>query len=258
MIKQLIIVGLLGISISALAGIEQPDSPMGLLWYNTLEQQQADELTPPKRVENSATSIAHLSYQQKMAIFRKAVNEALNKSLITHDPKDYARYIELQNLASANASKWTWGMQKAYLDHPELDYRVQHPTEQSASNIARAERLKKQIAAVKFYAKDYGLMFFYRGQNKIDQQESVIVQRFAKKYGMSLLGISMDRTVLKSIQQNKVNQGQAQKLGIKTVPALVLYNAKTKVVKPVLYGFATQDKILTRLYALFNQYQNLE
>lgn len=228
--------------------------PKGKLWYNIDEPIEEPEQPKPKP---QPVVMPELTATERMEVFRQATTEALNRAIEEPTVENINTYRVLQNIASERASNFTWQWQRARLSNPELDYEVQHPTGQQASNQYAKSMAQSQEDAIRSF-KGYGLIFFYQGDNILDRQQSAIVADFAKRYDLPLLGVSMDGVVLDSIQNNKINDGQAETLGVTIFPALILYNAQLNKVQPVIYGYATQDKIAQSMYAISKDYKNLE
>ena len=82
---------------------------------------------------------------------------------------------------------------------------------------------------------------------------SVFVRRkaIADQYGIELLGITLDGKTLATIRDNKRNDG---KLNIQTSPALLLVNPKTNSIKPLAYGFISQEELLGRFLNVATDY----
>ena len=99
-------------------------------------------------------------------------------------------------------------------------------------------------------AQTQGLLFFYRAKNPYDQREIPIVLVFCRKFNFSLIPIRVDGEVSPELRDSRVDRGQAQALGVRYFPALLLVNPKTKETKPVAFGLTTQDVLSTRILAV--------
>ena len=231
-----------------------PNAPVGTLWYNTDEDIEPMLPPPPKQ----KAPMPQISYVQKMKIFQQHFDEVKTRAIIEPTIENLKAFQQMTNLASEMASNFTWQHGKMRLAHPEVDYAVSHPAQQIGANTYDAEMTKAQEKAVHQFSKNYGLMFFYKGHSMLDQQQSQILNNFASTYKISLMGISMDGAVLNSIKNSVVDQGQAERLGIRTFPAIVLFNNETKKIQPVKYGFATVDELLRAFYALSKNFKDLE
>ena len=100
------------------------------------------------------------------------------------------------------------------------------------------------MRAVRSLAEEvWGLFFVYNGNESIDKALAPSVQQFADQHGIELLGVTLDGTTLDSIHHTRQNQ---QHLDVPFSPALVLVNPKTSDMKPLAYGFISQENLLGR------------
>ncbi|VCY00739.1 hypothetical protein BANRA_05559 [Klebsiella pneumoniae] len=82
-------------------------------------------------------------------------------------------------------------------------------------------------------------MFFYRGREAIDGQLVQVIKNFRETYGLSVIPVSVDGVINPMLPDSRTDQGQAEQLGVKFFPAMMLVNPK--VAKPLSYGFISQD-----------------
>jgi hypothetical protein len=86
-------------------------------------------------------------------------------------------------------------------------------------------------------------MFFYRGREAIDGQLVQVIKNFRETYGLSVIPVSVDGVINPMLPDSRTDQGQAQQLGVKFFPAMMLVNPKSGQVKPLSYGFISQDDL---------------
>jgi conjugal transfer pilus assembly protein TraF len=55
-----------------------------------------------------------------------------------------------------------------------------------------------------------------------------------------------------------MDQGQANRLGVRYFPALLLVNPENQRVSPVAYGLTTQDVLMERIKQVANQFKGDE
>ena len=101
----------------------------------------------------------------------------------------------------------------------------------------------EQRKAIATLAQHYGVMFFYRGREAIDGQLVQVIQNFRETYGLSVIPVSVDGVVNPLLPDSRMDQGQSQQLGVKYFPAMMLVNPKSGQVKPLSYGFISQDDL---------------
>lgn len=67
------------------------------------------------------------------------------------------------------------------LEHPELDYNLQHSHYNGTVRNQLAADFADQRRAIETLAQHYGVMFFYRGQDPIDGQLVQVIKTSAKR-----------------------------------------------------------------------------
>ncbi|MDY1815607.1 conjugal transfer protein TraF [Klebsiella pneumoniae] len=102
----------------------------------------------------------------------------------------------------------------------------------------------QQRQAIARLAEHYGIMFFfYRGQEPIDGQLAQVINGFRDTYGLSVIPVSVDGVINPLLPDSRTDQGQAQRLGVKYFPAMMLVDPKQGSVRPLSYGFISQDDL---------------
>ncbi len=220
---------------------------LGWRVYN--EPKEAKPALPKKELapvpENKTTRV--MSATEQLEWFQKQHKEA--KAAATIDPRNkekVKRLVELNQYIASESSKIGMTFKQILVEHPELSYTLEHPTEQSARQPYLAELKTKRENKVREMArKGWGLFFIYEGGDSITKQLAPSIQAFADDYDLELLGISDDGNMLSAIRENKPNNG---KFSPQFTPALLLVNPNTKEIKPLSYGFISKTKLLQRFY----------
>ncbi|MCQ6628929.1 conjugal transfer protein TraF [Escherichia coli] len=85
--------------------------------------------------------------------------------------------------------------------------------------------------------------FFTGGQDPIDGQLAQVINGFRDTYGLSVIPVSVDGVINPLLPDSRTDQGQAQRLGVKYFPAMMLVDPKQGSVRPLSYGFISQDDL---------------
>lgn len=232
----------------------EPKKAIGWHWYNEIQQKEQrknkeekennDQKNENKKNEKSAMA--------QMAYLRQEVREAKARAVLHPTIENMRSYLILQNFVTNQATLFTQAWKQTLLAYPELDYGVLHPIQSSAQHVIYAETSRKEKEAIKVFSEKYGLFFFYRGNNPLDQALAPIIAGFSQENGISLIPVSMDGKLIEVFDQNQngqdnqVNNGQAEKLGIKYFPALILVDPKNQKVIPINYGFISDSELHRR------------
>jgi len=225
--------------------------PPGFLWYNLPKPQ-----TTPKK---QGVSFKSLSYTDRDAVLRFYTMEALHKVRFTHRLEDERVFLAMQDYWLREATTHGKLNQKALLYYPEYDFSVTHPTSAIGTQLNDAVRAKKHAEIIKNMASTHGLLFFYRADNPYDQKEILIIKDFSDRHGFSLIPVSVDGGRSPLLKDTRIDNGQADALGVRYFPALLLINPKDGgQVTPVAYGLTTQDVLATRIVSVATQFKGVD
>jgi conjugal transfer pilus assembly protein TraF len=217
----------------------------GWRWYNepTAPKKQAHKKAETPSVTLTRTQT--LTPTEQMDWFHSYYQDTLNDAAInSQDSTKVEKAMLLNQYVSNKSSEFGMTFKKVLLDNPELSYTKDRPTEQAArSTYLSLERNKKMRAVRTLADAGWGLFFVYKGQEEIDIALAPSVQQFATEHGIELLGVTLDGVALPAIVQNRQND---QHINVPFSPALVLVNPGTGEMKPLAYGFISQDDLLGR------------
>jgi conjugal transfer pilus assembly protein TraF len=222
--------------------------PAGFLWYNL-------EKNPKTENQPKGIPFNQLSFTQRDAVLHFYTLEALHKARNTHSIKDMRIFLSLQDYWLKESTRFRLLFQKTMLAYPQYDYQVTHPTSNLGIKITDEVRELQQQNLINSLAKSHGLLFFYRGKSPYDVKQAPIISDFCKHYGLSLIPISVDGMLSSELENSRVDQGQANRMGVHYFPAVLLVNPKTQQITPVTYGLTTQDVLAQRLVFAANQFK---
>lgn len=238
MIKALIVT-LLGLQILTSYASERP---VGFLWYNLPVNAKVQKESRPQ-----GKPFNQLSFSERDAVLHFYTMEALHKARQTKKVEDMRAFLSLQDYWLAESSRFKALFQKTLLAYPQYDYTVTHPVSQAGVRLTEERRERLHLKRLKHLADTQGFLFFYRGQSAYDLKQIPILLDFCKTHQFSLIPVSVDGVKAASLPNTRLDSGQANQLGVRYFPALLLANPRSGKTKPVAYGLFTQDMLLTRL-----------
>ncbi|EDU3771100.1 type-F conjugative transfer system pilin assembly protein TraF [Salmonella enterica subsp. enterica serovar Minnesota] len=210
----------------------------GWQWYNEPAKSPAQETTEKPAQVRQETDI-----MQKLATLQAATKRALYEAILYPGTENFVKYFRLQNYWTQQAGLFTMSAKKAMLAHPELDYNLQYSHYNGTVRNQLAADQAEQRSAISQLAERYGIMFFYRGQDPIDGLLAQVINGFRATYGLSVIPVSVDGVINPMLPDTRPDGGQAQRLGVKYFPAMMLVDPKQGSVRPLSYGFITQDDL---------------
>ncbi len=248
--KRLTLLLMLSLGLSQAALADAPPA-IGWHWYNYVDS----PVDHPAKSKKKPVDLSQLSPTQALEIIKQGYQEALNQAVIDPNEENVKQYLAMQEWMENQSSLFAAQYPKVLLDYPQLDSRIQHPTEQLATQVVGEKVSADQRAALKALAQSNGVLFFYRGGNSLDELMAKIMQQFASINQIALIPVSMDGNVSASFPDSRIDHGQAAKLGVQAFPAVMLVNPDTHQVQPVMYGFATMDELLQRFLLIANNFK---
>ena len=253
---------LLLLGLTSLAHASPNQEPQGWRWYNEPKPVKIKKQTPPEppkpQASMSTTPAAKpkartLTATEQMKWFHNYMAEVQNDSVINSTDVDKVmEFMYLSQFVEGKTTEYGMSWKEALIKDPSLNYRLEHPTEALARQTQNAMTKQKKINAVQeMQQQGYGLFFVYNGEAPLDKVLAPSIQDFATQYKIELLGISLDGVMLDSITNNRDNQG---KLDIDATPALLLVHPSTNDIKPLAYGFISQEELLGRFLNVATDY----
>lgn len=227
--------------------------PPGFLWYNLSKE--------PKQViphKEKGISFQKLSYTDRDAVLRFYTMEALHKARHTKKVEDMRAFLSLQDYWLKESSRFKALFQQTMLAYPEYDYAVTHPTSNLGAKLTDELRESQTLELINRLAKSHGLLFFYRGKSPYDLKQIPIIVDFCQRFNLPLMPVSVDGVVSHELMNSRMDNGQANRMGVRYFPALLLVNPATLRVSPVAYGLTTQDVLMERIKQVVNQFKGEE
>ncbi len=198
--------------------------------------------------ENSPNSEkAILDPIQKMADLQEQVKQSLDLAILNPTVDNVRNYITLQNQLGERAQHFSEVWKTVLLNYPELDFSLQHPTNNMAKQIDLDQTHQQEDVAIRRLAQHSGLFFFYRSTCPYCQKFAPIVKDFSERYHLSVVPITTDGVSLPDFPHSHRDQGQAARLKVTMEPALFTVDPESHRIIPVSYGLLSEDELRQRL-----------
>lgn len=172
----------------------------------------------------------------QMDAVRATIKRALDQAVLNPTKENIKNYKVVQDQLSRQAEKFSNKWKEVLLENPELDYSLIHPTNNAGRMIESDQNHAKEDAAIKQLASTSGLFFFYHSTCPYCRSFAPIVKQFAEAYGIKVIPITTDGISLPEFPNSYINQGQAQRFGVRVEPALFAVNPYTEKAFPITYG----------------------
>ncbi len=222
----------------------------GWYWFDDPK----DDLKKSK--DDSQGQIKTISPEGQVLLARQKIKNALDQAIIDPTPENVEKEIILENQLSERANVFANIRQQVVLNHPELNYSLIHPTNNTALQVYHEKESLKKIEVIKDYAKHSGLFFFYRSTCPYCRRFAPIVKHFSETYHINILPITMDGIPLPEFPQSRTNSGQSMQFNVTVEPSLYAVDPNTGKYFPVAFGLTSESELFERLYNILTRYKD--
>ena len=199
---------------------------------------------PPVVDEGTAT--------ERIAAMRKALEEARAEAILDPTPAKVAAYLRLQQETLQRAAVFSDAFRRTVWATPELDYTLRRPVGALAKQVWSDGRRRDRDTALARLGERYGLIYLGHAGCAGCKVFGPLLRAFASRHGLDVLAVSLTGAALEGWPEAVADNGRAARLGLGNapVPALVLFDTRTKRVVPVGFGVMAEDDMAERIYAL--------
>lgn len=206
-------------------------------------------LQEPKVADKQETNTPAVSSTAVMEQLTKIHTEALNASILNPTTQNILRERMLAILYLDLAQRYQERAQMVVNENPNINYLLKHPADDAAQKLQESlddENLSKRIMGL---TKTHGLFFFFAGDCHHCKAFAPTIKRFAQRFGFEIIPISLDGKNLPEFPNSKKNNGQAEKLGVKTLPAVFAIDPKNGPAQSILlsYGNVSVKELTDKL-----------
>ena len=229
-------------------GAEETSS-LGWHFYCDRSQEETEE---EAKVTKASPPVQPPNATERIMATRRALEEARAQAILEPTPKNVTAYLRLQQEALQSAANFSDAFRRAVWANPALDYTLKRPVGALAKRLWTEERRAEREGVLKGLGERYGLI--YLGSEKCPgcRVFGPLLRAFALRHGLEVLAVSMTGGAIEGWPEAVPDNGRAARLGIKApvLPAVVLYDTKTRQALPVSFGVVAEDQLAERIFAL--------
>lgn len=239
------------VSMHSFAALTQPRAH-GFHWYSPEPREKEQKIIP------QAPTAPVSPYEQLMEVRRQTLNK-LAQALIQPSFEATYDYMKAQQVYAQKNQKFVQYWQQVLLVHPELDYTLHFPTDNSA--VAMRNDAQNQLIeeVIHHSSKIYGLILFYRGKSAISQNMAMHLLPFVQTYHFSMISVTTDGEFIPGLPNPKhIPEREVEKtmnLKARYMPVLFLVNLKTQKMSPLSYGFVSLTELKERFLDVATQFK---
>ena len=226
-------------------------SGASLGWHFYCDRQEEE----PQRVEPvpaPSSGQTDRSATERIEAMRKVLEEARAEAILDPTPAKVTAYLRLQQETLQRAAVFSDAFRRTVWATPELDYTLRRPVGALAKQLWSDGRRQDREAALARLGERYGLIYLGHAGCAACRVFGPLLRAFAIRHGLDVLAVSLTGEALEGWPEAVADNGRAARLGLGNapVPALVLFDTKTKQVLPVGFGVMAEDEMAERIFAL--------
>ena len=231
-------------------GGQAPNSGRSLGWHfycdRAEEPEQAEPALPPPSPGPAQSAT------ERIEALRKALEEARAQAILDPTPAKVTAYLRLQQETLQRAAAFSDAFRRTVWATPELDYTLRRPVGALAKQVWSDQRRVDRDRLLARLGERYGLIYLGHAGCAGCKVFGPLLRAFAARHGLDVLAVSLTGEALEGWPEAVADNGRAARLGLGNapVPALVLFDTKTKRVLPVGFGVLAEDQMAERIFAL--------
>ena len=229
---------------------EAPGSGGSLGWHFYCDRTEERERVHPAPVPPSTGQDQPAT--ERIEAMRRQLEEARAEAILNPTTGNVTAYLRLQQETLQRAATFSDAFRRTVWATPGLDYTLKRPVGALAKRLWSDERRVEVAAALARLGERYGIIYLGHPGCAGCRVFGPLLRAFATRYGLDVLAVSLSGEALEGWPEAVPDNGRAAKLGLAgaPVPAVVLFDTKTKKVLPVGFGVMAEDQLAERIFAL--------
>lgn len=238
------------------------DAERGWYWYEQLPKEEQEKFVE-KLVKEQPTVIQEsakvsqepqghkpedkpLSNAWFRANFQGYMDAAIDNP---YDKEAMRTYLYLEKFMRDRATAFGYERQKAVYNDPFLDASSKRPTANFGMKTMSRAANGNRDALLKAIGDKSGIYFFYRSDCPYCKQQAPLIRGLEREFSFEIKTISLDGQPLPNSPWDsfQTNQGQAEQLGVRQVPAMYLFNPENNSIELVAQGLQSLPQLKKRV-----------
>ena len=231
------------------------DTGSSLGWHFYCDREEERPEAEPAPIQPPTEPLAANDGQsatERILTLRRALEEARAEAILDPTPVKVVAYLRLQQETLQRAAAFSDVFRRTVWATPELDYTLKRPVGALAKQVWSDERRQARDTALARLGDRYGLIYLGHAGCAGCKVFGPLLRAFAMRHGLDVLAVSLTGAALEGWPEAVADNGRAARLGLGNapVPALALFDTRTKRVLPVGFGVLAEDEMAERIFAL--------
>jgi len=179
---------------------------------------------------------------------QRALEERRHIAIMRPTEINVRRYMELEAQVVSRASVFADVAQRIAWASPELDPTLQgRPVNAKALEVFDSLQLAQRSQSISTLGRDHVLFFFFRGDCPYCHALAPTLAAFQARHGIKVVAISVDGGSMPGFPDARRDNGIANALSVKQVPAVFLAQPFSGRITPVGFGVLSESQLIERI-----------
>lgn len=216
----------------------------GTVWY---PPEKASEPDSPPAAQPAPAESTRPGELDEFERIQKRLGELRNIAIINPSEENLKAYIAFQEEQMQRASVFADQWRRTLWSNPELKYegRPVNATGIASFDTSYGQQVRVSLSQL---ASTHGLYFFFRSDCPFCHSMAPTLKLLEQTHGIRVIAISLDGGTLPQFPNAITDKGQAQALGVRSVPSYFLASPRMGSVYPLGTGVLSLGTIEDRIY----------
>ncbi len=219
-------------------------------WYCDSEEPLPAPKPKPKPAPTVKSKRIELRDIQTAEQLRAELKRREDLAIMQPTDRNLKDYLELWQATQEKGAVFADSWRRVVWQTPSLDYSLKRPTNNAAIKTLDEARTQSEERQLKALAQQHGLIFFFRSDCPYCHAMAPTLKMLSEKYGIEVLGVSVDGGGLPEFPTPRDGRAQAQAWGVERVPALFIGSKETGDKAPIGFGMMALTDIVNRIFVL--------
>ena len=229
-----------------------PDTVAVLGWHFYCDRPEDDAEDASRRNVPAPSALSARSAMERILAMRTRLEEARASAILDLEPEKVAAYLRLQQAMLQRAAAFSDAFRRTVWATPDLDYTLTRPVGALAKQVWGQARREERDAVLAKLSERYGLIYLGHTDCTGCRVFGPLLRAFAMRFRLDVLAVSMSGGPLEGWPEAVPDNGRAGRLGLAggPLPAVVLFDTRTRQVLPVGFGVLAEDQLAERIFLL--------
>ena len=236
------------------------DQERGWFWYEQLPEEDKEKVK--EIISNKKPTVIQPDEQKaapttpkedeslSTAWFKKNFQSYMNAAIDNPYDKEAMRtYLYLEKFMTDRSKAFAYQREAAVMAEPFLDATSSRPLASFGMRSMNKQANQNKDMILSELSKHVGIYFFYRSDNVFSQQQAPLIKALEREFGFEVKAVALDNKPLPdNLWGDFINDnGQAEKLGIKQLPASYLFHPQSNTVELISEGLQSLPQLEKRV-----------